>query len=300
MAISSTSDSQRRERETAGSTSVIVPACNEAASIGPLVTGLRAAAAWREILVVDDGSGDDTAAQACAAGARVIRHPYNKGNGAAVKTGIRQATGDFVLIIDGDGQHRPSDAPRLVAHLNEYELVVAARSRHTHATMARRMGNAVLNWTASYLAERPIPDLTCGFRAARRSRLLEFIHLLPNGFSTPTTTTLAFIKAGYNVWFEPIDADARSGTSKIRLSSDGVGFLLILLKVIAIFSPMRIFLPVSGLAFLVGAGYGVWTIFTQSHVTNSSVLLVLMSVVIFLVGLVSEQISSLRFEARRE
>jgi glycosyltransferase involved in cell wall biosynthesis len=283
---------------SAAVTSVVVPACNEAASIGRVVTELRAVAPWQEILVVDDGSTDDTGDQATAAGARVIRHPYNKGNGAAVKTGIRHATGTFVLIVDADGQHRPSDALRLVAQLGAYDLVVGSRSSHTQAGLARRIGNLLLNGIASYLTEQPIPDLTSGFRAARRDRLVEFLHLLPNGFSTPTTTTLAFIKAGYSVRFEPVDAAARRGSSKIRLGSDGVRFLLILLKVITIFSPLRVFLPVSAAAFLIGAAYAVWTIVTQSHVTNSSVLLILLSVVIFLVGLVSEQISSLRFEGR--
>jgi glycosyltransferase involved in cell wall biosynthesis len=216
-----------------------------------------------------------------------------------VKTGIRHATGACVLIVDADGQHRPADAVKLVAQLDDYDLVVGARSTESQATAARRIGNAFLNWMASYLTERPIPDLTSGFRAARREQLLEFLHLLPNGFSTPTTTTLAFIKAGYSVRFEPVEARQRQGSSKIRLGADGVGFLLILLKVITIFSPLRIFLPISAAAFLVGAAYAVWTIFTQSHVTNSSVLLILLSVVIFLVGLVSEQISSLRFEGRR-
>ena len=275
-----------------------MPAFNEEASIGPLVSGLRAAADWGEILVVDDGSRDETAERARSAGARVIRHPYNKGNGAAVKTGIRDATGTFILIIDADGQHRPADAPRLAAHLGEYDLVVGARSSATQATAARRYGNAMLNWTASYLTERPIPDLTSGFRAARRACLVEFLHLLPNGFSTPTTSTLAFLKAGYSVRFEPIEAGRREGESNIHLGADGLGFLLILLKVITIFSPLRIFLPISAGAFLTGAAYAVWTILTQSHVTNSSVLLILLSVVVFLVGLVSEQISSLRFEGR--
>jgi glycosyltransferase involved in cell wall biosynthesis len=282
------------------STSVVVPAYNEEAAIGGLIAELRAAAGWHEIVVVDDGSRDETAERAKAAGARVISHPYNKGNGAAVKTGIRNATGDYILIIDGDGQHRPADATRLVARLDSYDLVVGARSAETQATAVRRYGNALLNWIASYLTERPIPDLTSGFRAARRSCLVEFLHLLPNGFSTPTTTTLAFLKAGYNVRFEPIEAARRQGQSKIRLGPDGVSFMLILLKVITIFSPLRIFLPVSAAAFLVGAAYAVWTILTQSHVTNSSVLLILLSVVIFLVGLVSEQISSLRFESRRD
>jgi glycosyltransferase involved in cell wall biosynthesis len=280
-------------------TSIVIPAFNEAPSIGPLIGELREAAHWHEILVIDDGSPDDNGRRAAEAGARVIRHPYNKGNGAAVKTGIRHATGTFVLIIDGDGQHRPADAVRLVSQLDTYDLVVGARSTHTQAGLARRVGNSALNWIASYLAQQPIPDLTSGLRAARRECLLEFVHLLPNGFSTPTTTTLAFMKAGYSVRFEPIDVGRREGSSHIRLASDGVGFFLILLKVITIFSPMRIFLPVSGAAFLIGAAYAVWTIFTQSHVTNSSVLLIVLSVVIFLVGLISEQISSMRFEGRQ-
>jgi glycosyltransferase involved in cell wall biosynthesis len=280
-------------------TSVVVPAYNEAASIALVVRDLAAAAVWHEILVVDDGSTDDTGPLAAAAGARVVRHPYNKGNGAAVKTGIRQSTGQLVLIADADGQHRPSDAPRLVAHLDTYELVVGTRSARTHASAARRIGNAVLNRLASFLTERHIPDLTSGFRAARRDCLVEFLHLIPNGFSTPTTTTLAFMKAGYSVRFEPVDAAQRTGRSKIRLGADGLQFFMILLKVITIFSPLRIFLPVSAAAFLIGAGYALWTILTQAHVTNSSVLLILLSVVILLVGLVSEQISSLRFEGRQ-
>jgi glycosyltransferase involved in cell wall biosynthesis len=279
-------------------TSVIVPAFNEGASIGAVVADLRAAGAWREIVVVDDGSTDDTAARAAAAGARVIRHPYNKGNGAAVKTGIRQTDGPFVLLADADGQHRPADAVSLVSHLDAFDLVVGARAPATQASVARRLGNGALNWLASYLTERPIPDLTSGFRAARRDPLVEFLHLLPNGFSTPTTTTLAFIKAGYNVRFVPVEAARRLGASKIRLGSDGVSFFLILLKVITIFSPLRIFVPISVTAFVVGAAYAVWTILTQSHVTNSSVLLIVSSVVILLVGLISEQISSLRFEGR--
>jgi glycosyltransferase involved in cell wall biosynthesis len=283
----------------AAETSVIIPAFNEGLAIRDVITGLQSAAPWREIIVVDDGSADDTAAQATTAGAHVIRHPYNKGNGAAVKTGLRRATGAFVLILDADGQHPPADSVRLVSQLGDYDLVVGARTGATQATLTRRVGNAILNAIAGYLAARPIPDLTSGFRAARRECLLEFVHLLPNGFSTPTTTTMAFLKAGYSVRFEPIAAARRQGTSKIRLGSDGVGFFLILLKVITIYSPLRIFAPVSVAAFAAGAAYAIWTIATQSHVTNSSVLLILTSLVIFLIGLVSEQIASLRFEGRK-
>jgi glycosyltransferase involved in cell wall biosynthesis len=280
-------------------TTVLIPAFNEGAAIARVVSDLRAGVPWHDVLVIDDGSSDDTAARAAASGARVIRHAYNKGNGAAVKTGIRNSDSTFVIVIDGDGQHRPADALRLVSHLDSYDLVVGARSTRTHASFSRRVGNSLLNRLASYLTEQPVPDLTSGFRAARRDILMEFIHLLPNGFSTPTTTTLAFLKAGYSVRFEPIEAAPREGISKIRLGSDGFRFFLILLKVITIFSPLRIFVPISVAAFLVGAGYAAWTIVTQSHVTNSSVLLIVLSVIIFLVGLISEQISSLRFEGRR-
>ena len=283
----------------ASTTSVIVPAFNEGAAIAVVVAALKGGASWHEVIVVDDGSSDDTGERAREAGAIVVRHPYNKGNGAAVKSGVRRATGANILIVDGDGQHRPGDAQRLVSRLGEYDLVIGARSSATQATSARRVGNAALNWLASYLTERQIPDLTSGFRAARRECLLEFLHLLPNGFSTPTTTTLAFLKAGYSVTFEPIEAEQRVGTSKIRLASDGAKFFLILLKIITIFSLLKVFVPVSVVTFATGSLYAVWTIWTQSHITNSSVLLIMLAVVIFLVGLVSEQISALRFESRQ-
>ena len=283
----------------ASTTSVIVPAFNEGAAIATVVAALKAGGAWHEVIVVDDGSSDDTGARALEAGAIVVRHPYNKGNGAAVKSGVRRATGANVLIVDGDGQHRPGDAQRLVSKLGEYDLVIGARSSATQATAARRAGNAVLNRLASYLTERHIPDLTSGFRAARRECMLEFLHLLPNGFSTPTTTTLAFLKAGYSVAFEPIDAEQRVGASKIKFARDGAKFFLILLKIVTIFSPLKVFVPVSVVTFVTGFLYALWTIWTQSHVTNSSVLLIMLAVVIFLVGLVSEQISALRFESRQ-
>ncbi len=279
--------------------SVVIPAFNEAEAIAEVVRDLRAEADWREILVVDEGSTDATARNAEAAGARVTRQPYNKGNGAAVKAGIRAALGEYLLIIDADGQHKPSDAVRLVTHLGAYDLVVGARWAATQAGPVRRLGNALLNWLAGYLAERRIPDLTSGFRGARLDYLREFLFLLPNGFSTPTTTTLAFIKAGHNVRFEPVDARQRTGLSKIRLSSDGVKFLVIILRVITIYSPMRIFLPVAGVSFALGTAYAAWTIATQMHITNSSVLLIMFGVVVFLVGLVSEQISAQRFDGRK-
>jgi glycosyltransferase involved in cell wall biosynthesis len=279
--------------------SIVIPAYHEEVVIADVVSALAAVAIWREIIVVDDGSADATSERARAAGATVIRHPYNKGNGAAVKSGIRSAAGEYVMIVDGDGQHDAADALRLAARLGEYDLVIGARSASTQATHVRRFGNGALNWLASYLTGRTIPDLTSGFRAGRREYLREFLHLLPNGFSTPTTTTLAFIKAGYNVTFEPAEAKRRVGTSKIKLAHDGVRFVMIILRIVTLFSPLRVFLPISLACFTIGAAYALWTIATQSHITNSSVLLIMLAVIVFLVGLVSEQISALRFEGRQ-
>ncbi len=280
--------------------SVLIPAYQEAGAVGGVVQSLRAAARWREVIVIDDGSADETAEVAAMAGARILKHPYNKGNGAAVKTGIRHASGDYILIVDADGQHSAADALRLVAFLGEYDLVVGARTGSTQqASAARHMGNNALNWVAGYLTGREIPDLTSGLRAARTSGLREFLHLIPNGFSTPTTTTLSFVKAGYSVRFEPISVGARLGKSKIKLVSDGPRFLMILLRVITIFSPLRIFLPVAGMFFALGTAYAVWTTITRHDITDSAVLLLVLAVVIFLVGLVSEQISTMRSEGPR-
>jgi glycosyltransferase involved in cell wall biosynthesis len=280
-------------------TSIVIPAFNEALTIGELVSALRTAAAWHEIIVVDDGSEDDTSLRAQNAGAAVVRHPYNKGNGASIKTGIRSADGEFVLVMDGDGQHRSAEALKVAARLGEYDLVIGTRAPDAQATHGRRIGNALLNRLATYLTGQKVLDLTSGLRGARREYLREFLHLMPNGFSTPTTTTLAFIKAGYNVRFEPVEVQQRTGESKVRVATDGIRFFLILLKVVTIFSPLRLFVPLSLVAFALGAGYGVWTAITQSHITNSSVLLIVLAVLILLVGLVSEQISSLRVEGRQ-
>jgi glycosyltransferase involved in cell wall biosynthesis len=277
---------------------VVLPAFNEGANIGAVVAALKQGAPWHEVLVVDDGSVDGTGDAATTAGARVVKHPYNKGNGAAVKTAIRSATSEWIMVVDADGQHRLDDALRVVGRLGEFDLVIGARDPRTQATIGRRLGNAILNGLASYLTERHVPDLTSGMRGARRAHLLEFIHLIPNGFSTPTTTTLAFLKAGYNVAFEPISARERIGTSKIRFASDGAKFLLILLKVITIYSPLRIFAPVSALAFTVGAAYGAWNFMYHDRIPNGAVLALMSSVFILLIGLISEQISALRFEGR--
>ena len=268
---------------------------DERHAISDVVARLRACGNWREVIVVDDGSSDGTAEAACAAGAHVLRHPYTKGNGAAVKTGIRHATGEFVLIVDADGQHAPEETARIIARLGDYDLVIGARAASTQATPGRRAGNALLNRLASYLTGIHIPDLTSGCRGARRECLREFLHLLPNGFSTPTTTTLAFMRAGYSVTFEPIHAQRRAGRSKIHLTRDGARFLAILFKVVTLFSPLRIFGPISLCSLAAGLVYGVWNVIFVGRIPNGAVVLILFAVIVFLVGLVSEQVSALRF-----
>jgi len=237
---------------------------------------------------------------ATTAGATVISHPYNKGNGAAIKTGLRTATGDFVIILDADGQHRADLAPQLIENLQDFDLVIGARTSASQATAGRRFGNHLLALIASYLSGQKIIDLTSGFRAARRSHFLEFIHLLPNGFSTPTTTTLAFVRAGYNIKFVHAEANTRKGKSKIKFYRDGLKFFLILLRVITIFSPLRIFAPISAFSLALGVGYALWTAITETHITNSSVLLIALGVIVFLLGLISEQIATLRFEKQED
>ena len=280
------------------STSVVIPAFNEAAGIAAVVAGVRQVGPWREILVIDDGSTDATADLARAAGARVLGQPYNKGLGAAIKRGVRAAAGTHVLIMDGDGQHRPEDARRLVARLGDYDLVVGARPAETQASPGRRLGNALLNDLASRLTAHPVADLTSGFRAARTALLREFLHMLPNGFSSAATITLAAIKSGYSVAFEPTAARRRQGSSKIRFARDGFKFWLLLLRVVTIYSPLRIFVPISLLLLAGGLGYALWTIVTETDVTDTAVMLIMVSVLVFLIGLVSDQIATLRIDPR--
>lgn len=274
-----------------GQVSVVIPAYNEAESIGGVVARVLERQAWREVLVVDDGSLDETAARAEGAGARVVRHPYNKGNGAAVKTGIREAQGDVVLLMDADGQHDPEDMDRLVAEIGVFDMAIGARASKDQ-TAVRALGNTAFRVLASWLTGRPIPDLTSGFRAAKRARLLEILHLLPNGFSYPTTSCLAFIKAGHNVAFLPVKAHARVGTSKIRVLRDGTRFLLIIFKVITLYSPLKVFFPISLGSFLLGAAYGAWNVWAHGKIPMGAALLVQLAVVVFLFGLISEQIAA--------
>jgi glycosyltransferase involved in cell wall biosynthesis len=273
-------------------TTVVIPAFNEAHGITDTVRGL-ASQGFAEILVVDDGSTDETAARAEAAGARVIRHPYNKGNGASVKTGIREAASRVLLLMDADTQHDPQEAGKLVGPIGTYDMVIGARSLGDQSAF-RAAGNAVFRSLASWLTDRPIPDLTSGFRAAKRQSLVDVLHLLPNGFSYPTTSCLALMKSGQNVLFVPITAKARVGTSKIRPLQDGVRFILIIFKIVTLYAPLRVFAPISTVSFLTGVFYGIWNVWSFGKIPIGSALLIQLGVVVFLFGLISEQIASMQ------
>jgi glycosyltransferase involved in cell wall biosynthesis len=279
---------------------ILIPAFNEAETIGDVLAELRALYPDAEMLVIDDGSKDETSHIAQAGGARVVRHPYNKGNGASVKTGLRNAMRDVVIIFDADGQHDAHDIQKLVDCIGEYDLVIGARDENSQTDFGRRMYHHFLNGLASYLGGMTVPDATSGFRAARREDLLQFIHLLPNGFSTPVTTSLAFIKAGYSVKFLPTTMLKRQGgTSKIKPVRDGSRFIIIAFRMSTMFAPMKLFLPISVALFLIALLYSIWDILfiTQRlYITNSAVLFFTMAILIFLIGLVAEQIAALRFE----
>jgi len=279
------------------SLSIILPAKNEAANLPPLLTELKALYPVAEIIVVDDGSTDRTDEVGRAHGARVVCHPYSLGNGAAVKTGARNAKGDLLVFMDADGQHSPNDISRLLAKLTEgHEMAVGARQADTHASPGRRLANQFYNRLASVMTGYRIEDLTSGFRAVRARHFRKFLYLLPNGFSYPTTSTMAFFRAGFPVAYVPIRAGGRGGKSHIRLLRDGARFFLIILKIGALFSPMRFFLPLSLVFFLTAVGYYGYTYVTLHRFTNMSAVLFMYSLSLFLIGLVSEQVSALHYK----
>ncbi len=277
--------------------SIIIPAFNEAGAIGDTIARLkRLPFENSEIIVIDDGSSDDTASVAEAAGARVIRHPYNIGNGAAVKTGIRESRGKVLVFMDGDGQHEPADIPRLLALIGQYHMVVGARSKGSDTHLHRDLANYVYNKLASFVASFKVQDLTSGFRAIRRRDALRFCDMLPNGFSYPTTITLAFLRSGRSLAYIPIQTRHRIGKSKIRLVSDGFEFLIIIMKIAMTFSPLRIFMPMSSFLFFLGLMRYAYTYFTLGQFTNMSHLMINSAVIVFMLGMVAEQVASLRME----
>jgi glycosyltransferase involved in cell wall biosynthesis len=223
-----------------------------------------------------------------------VRHPYSRGNGAAIKSGARAASGEVIVFMDGDGQHDPADIPRLVARLDQgHDMVVGARQAGSQANLGRGLANGFYNRLASYMAGHPVADLTSGFRAVRAEKFLEFLYLLPNGFSYPTTITMAFFRAGYGVAYEPIHAAKRIGRSHIRPLRDGARFLLIIFKIGTLYSPLKLFAPIAGSCFLAGFGLYAYTYLTVNRFTNMSALMLSTSMIIFLIGLVSEQITQL-------
>ncbi|HIQ45703.1 glycosyltransferase family 2 protein [Ectopseudomonas khazarica] len=277
--------------------SIVLPAKNEASAIGATVSGIRRFYPDAEVLVVNDGSTDNTAGVAEAAGARVVHHPYCKGNGAAIKTGARAASGQVIVFMDADGQHDPADIARLLEVLEQgHDMVVGARQKGSQASLGRGLANGFYNKLASWMTGHRIEDLTSGFRAVRADKFREFLYLLPNGFSYPTTSTMAFFRAGYSVAYVPIHAAKRIGQSHIRLLRDGSRFLLIIFKIGTLFSPLKIFAPVALIMFLLGSGWYGYTLYSFGRFTNMSALLYSGSVMVFLMGLISEQITALMYK----
>jgi glycosyltransferase involved in cell wall biosynthesis len=275
--------------------SIVIPAYNEEMNIHRVLDELRLAN-YHEVILVDDGSKDKTATIAREHGAIVVRHPYNIGNGAAVKTGIRAATGDIIVLMDSDGQHPPSDIPRLISYIGDYDMVVGARSKESEAQFHRNVANTIFNTYASYVVGYPVPDLTSGFRAVRASLLKKFVYLLPNGFSYPTTITIAMFRSGFRVRYEPIVSPARLGHSKIRPLKDGFRFLMTITRLATLFVPLKIFLPVSLAFFVVGVSYGAYLLIELHRFSNMAALIIMVSIMVFLIGLVAEQIAMLRLQ----
>ena len=279
--------------------SVIIPAFNEEAIIENIVSDIKALYPNFDVIVINDGSTDDTGAKASKAGATVYSHPYNIGNGAAIKSGIRVASGDILVFMDGDGQHDPQDIAEFLKFMPEYDMVVGARSVGGQASLGRALGNKIYNWFASYVAKFTIKDLTSGYRAVKSKVARNFLYLLPNTYSYPTTLTLGVLRTGMSVKYVPIKIKRRrSGISNIRIFRDGVRFFMIITRICTLFSPMRVFLPVSFTMFFLGVANYLFTYITRGRFTNMSVFMFVGAIIIFMMSLISEQICQMRFERR--
>ena len=285
-----------KQQEHPVSVTVLLPAFNEEQAIVSTIQKIKDLHPDFEVLVIDDGSSDNTMQVAMDAGANVWPHPYNIGNGAAVKTGLRMARGEWIVMMDADGQHDPADIARLLEHKDSFDLVVGARGKGSETAIHRDLANWIYNRLASYVTKFRVEDLTSGFRLVRASVVRDFIYLLPNTFSYPTTLTMGYLRSGRSVKYIPIQTAARKGKSKIKLLSDGTRFFLIIAKITTLFSPLRIFLPLSFLFFCVGLAYYLYTFLTLGRFTNMSALLFNSSIIIFMMGLVSEQISQMRYD----
>lgn len=276
---------------------VIIPAKNEEAGIRRVLPNLRDLMPGAEIIVVDDGSTDLTASVSRELGAKVVSHPYSKGNGAAIKTGVRSATRDVILCMDADSQHDPQQIIILIEkYYQGYHMVVGARNRSAQASAARAFGNYIYNRLSSWVVGHEILDLTSGFRIINREKFIRFIDLLPNGFSYPTTITMAFFKVGYSVGYANVRVDQRIGKSHLSVAKDGVRFFLIIFKIATLHSPLKIFLPFSIAHLVLGVGYYVYTFMEYHQFRNMSLLMISIGFVIFLMGLLSEQITALYYK----
>lgn len=280
--------------------SIIIPACNEAEGLKLILPELEKIFPDAEILVVNDGSTDDTARVSQAfKNVRVINRPYRSGNGAAVKAGAREAIGRILVFMDADGQHNPSDIPALLAELDKgHDMVIGSRAGKAHANVFRFGANRIYNLLASWITAHRIPDLTSGFRAVKANHFREFLHLLPNGFSYPTTITMAFFRSGYSVAYLPVDVQQRTGTSHIRPLRDGLRFLLIIFKIGTLYSPLKFFAPISFMIFATGLSWYLYVYLTQGRFTNMSALLFTTSILVFFIGIVSEQLTMLYYRGR--
>jgi glycosyltransferase involved in cell wall biosynthesis len=277
--------------------SVIIPAYNEASTIGNIVSKIKTLYPEFEIIVVNDGSIDETGILAKSAGAKVHNHPYNIGNGAAIKSGIRHASGDILVFMDGDSQHNPDDIGKMLEYFPKYDMVVGARSIKGQSSIGRAIGNKIYNWLASYVAMFPIKDLTSGFRAVKSDLARQLVNLLPKTYSYPSTLTLGALRSGRSLIYIPINIQKRKmGKSKINLIKDGVRFFMIIIRICTLYSPLRVFLPVSFIMFVSGLSYYGYTFFVWGRFTNMSALLFTTSVLIFMMGLISDQICQMRFE----
>lgn len=285
-----------KENTTQIPVTVLIPAFNEEQIIGATIARVKELYPDFEILVIDDGSTDNTLRAAMDAGANVWPHPYNIGNGAAIKSGLRIAKGEWVVMMDADGQHNPEDIARLLEHKDTHEMVVGARSSSSQTSLHRDLANKIYNWFASYVTKFKVEDLTSGFRLVRSATARQFIYLLPNTFSYPSTLTMAYLRSGRSVKYLSIETAHRIGNSKIKLIQDGTRFFLIITKIATLFSPLRVFLPVSLILFWAGSMYYLFTYMTQGRFTNMSALFLNSSLIVFMMGLISEQISQMRYD----
>ncbi len=283
-------------KSSAVEVTILLPAYNEEEAIASTVGRIKELYPEFEVLVIDDGSTDNTLQAAMNAGANIWPHPYNIGNGAAVKSGLRVARGEWVIMMDADGQHKPEDLAKLLEHKDKFDMVVGARQTGSETSLHRDVANTFYNWFASYVTHFRVEDLTSGFRLVRKSTVKQFIYLLPNTFSYPSTLTMAYLRSGRSVQYVPIETQARKGKSKIKLLKDGTRFLLIITKIATLFSPMRVFLPTSAFLFFAALCYYLYTFITQGRFTNMSALLFNSSLIVFMIGLVAEQISQMRYD----